>query len=144
MNCVNIIGRLGRDPEVKTLPSGTVICEINVALTSKRKSKDGEIIEETCWIMVTFFGRTAEVVGEYFRKADRIAVTGKLVQETWEKDGKKNSKHKILGESFDFIESKGSQGQSQPASQPRSQAKYEPPKRPASKVERMDDDDVPF
>ena len=68
VNKVILIGNCGRDPEVRYTPSGTAICNISVATSSRRKDKtSGESIEDTQWHRVTFYDRLAEIAGEYLK-----------------------------------------------------------------------------
>jgi len=102
-------GRLGRDPELRFLPTSSIaVCSIAVAVSEKWKSKDGEQQERTTWLDCEAFGRTAEVINQYFRKGSNIHIEGKLRQDNWtDKDGNKRSKIKLVIDSFEFVDSKG-------------------------------------
>lgn len=79
VNKVILLGHLGRDPEIRYLPSGMAIANVSLATTSKRKDKtSGESIEETQWHRVQFFDRLAEIAGEYLRKGMPVYVEGRL------------------------------------------------------------------
>ena len=106
-NRVILIGNLTRDPEVKYLQSGTAVCEVGLAVTEKYKDKSGEQKEDTVFVDVSFWGRTAEVVGEYCKKGVPLFVEGRLKLDTWEKDGKKNSKLRVTGERMQLLGSRG-------------------------------------
>jgi len=130
-------GRLGRDPELRFLPtSNTAVCSIAVAVSEKWKDKSGEQQERTTWLDCEAFGRTAEVINQYFRKGSNILIDGKLRQDNWtDKDGNKRSKIKLVIDSFEFVDSKGGDtGNAPPAkSEPkREQAAYEPDDDPES------------
>ena len=79
VNKVILIGNCGRDPEVRYTPSGTAICNISVATSSRRKDKaSGESIEDTQWHRVTFYDRLAEIAGEYLKKGKPVYIEGRL------------------------------------------------------------------
>ena len=96
------MGRFTRDLEVKTTTMGTVIANGSIAMSEKIKGE-----EKTVFLDVTFFGKTAEIVAQYFHKGDPILIDGKLTQDNWEKDGKKYSKLKMIGNGFSFIPKTG-------------------------------------
>ena len=79
VNKVILIGNVGRNPEVRHLPSGMAVASVSVATTSKRKDKNtGETIEDTQWHRVQFFDRLAEIAGQYIKKGNPIYVEGRL------------------------------------------------------------------
>lgn len=77
-NSVRLIGNLGGDPEVKYTQGGMAITRVSLATTSKRKDRDGNMKEETQWHRVIFFGKLAEIAGEYLRKGSKVAVEGMI------------------------------------------------------------------
>ncbi|MBX7230221.1 MAG: single-stranded DNA-binding protein [Burkholderiaceae bacterium] len=88
VNKVILVGNLGRDPEVRYTPDGAAIASISIATTSKYKNKTGEMVEETEWHRVTFFGRLAEIAGEYLKKGRAVYVEGRLKTRKYtDKDG---------------------------------------------------------
>ena len=90
VNKVIIVGNLGRDPEVRYMPSGSAICNVTVATTRQWKNKDsGEKMEETDWHRIVFFDRMAEIAGEYLKKGRSVYVEGRLRTRKWaDKEGK--------------------------------------------------------
>lgn len=107
LNKVFLMGHLGRDPEVKYLPSGTAIADFSIAVSESYK-KNGETQKETTWLNITFFGARAEAIGNYFNKGDPIFVEGKIRIESWEdSEGNKKYKTKIIGYDFKFLKGKG-------------------------------------
>lgn len=101
INNLTIAGRLTKDPETKTLPSGTIISEFTIANnTSKDKAN---------FIDCKAFKGTAEFVEKFFGKGDMIIVVGQVDQERWEKDGKKQSRIKIWAKEVGFGGSKSTQ-----------------------------------
>lgn len=106
-NKVVIVGHLTRDVELRYIPTtGTPIVTIGVACSRKSKRKDGNIVEEVCFIDCKLFGRTAEIANQYLKKGSKILVEGRLAQEHWESNGQKKSKHIIQGESIQMLDSK--------------------------------------
>lgn len=86
-NHVSLTGNLGNDVDLRYNQGGTAVAKISLATTSKRKDRDGNPQERTEWHRVVFFGKLAEVVGEYLGKGDKIQVVGSLRYGKYEKDG---------------------------------------------------------
>ena len=88
VNKVIVVGNLGRDPEMRTFPSGDQVANVTVATTDKWKDKQsGEMKEATEWHRVTFNGRLAEIAGQYLRKGSLVYVEGSLRTRKYQKDG---------------------------------------------------------
>jgi single-strand DNA-binding protein len=88
VNKVILVGNLGRDPEIRYLPSGEPVANITIATSSKYKNKSGEMVEETEWHRVTFFGKLAEIVGQYLKKGRPVYVEGRIKTRKYtDKDG---------------------------------------------------------
>ncbi|NBS59630.1 MAG: single-stranded DNA-binding protein, partial [Betaproteobacteria bacterium] len=100
INKAIIVGNLGADPEVRYLPSGEAVANIRVATTEKWKDKaSGEMKEATEWHRISFFGRTAEVVGEYLKKGSQVYVEGSIRTRKWQdKDGQDRYSTEIRGD----------------------------------------------
>jgi single-strand DNA-binding protein len=100
VNKVILVGNCGRDPEVRYAPSGSAICTISVATSSRRKDKtSGETVEDTQWHRVTFYDRLAEIAGEYLKKGRPVYVEGRL------KYGKYTDKEGVERNTVDIIAS---------------------------------------
>ena len=85
VNKVILVGNLGRDPEVRYSPDGAAICNVSIATTSQWKDKaTGEKREETEWHRVVFYGRLAEIAGEYLKKGRTVFVEGRLKTRKWQ------------------------------------------------------------
>jgi single-strand DNA-binding protein len=98
-NRVVLMGNLTRDPELRYIPSGTAVCDIGLAVNDRRKTPNGEWVEETTFVDVTLWARTAEVAGEYLSKGSPVLVEGRLKYDTWEtQDGQKRSKLRVVAE----------------------------------------------
>lgn len=109
-NRVVLVGNVTRDIELKYLASGTAVTEVGMAVNDKRKDKSGEWVEETTFVDVTLWGRTAEVANEYLSKGASVLIEGRLKLDTWEKDGKKQTKLRVVGERMQMLGSKGGGG----------------------------------
>lgn len=95
-NRVILVGNLTRDIELKYTPGGTAVTDIGMAVNDRRKSSTGEWVDETTFVDVTLWGRTAEVASEYLSKGSPILVEGRLKLDTWETDGQKRSKLRVV------------------------------------------------
>ena len=95
-NKVILLGNVTRDPELRYIANGTAVTDIGLAVNDRRKTATGEWVEETTFVDVTLWGRTAEIAGEYVTKGSPLLIDGRLKLDTWEKDGKKNSKLRVV------------------------------------------------
>ena len=102
-NKVILLGNVTRDPELRYIANGTAVTDIGLAVNDRRKTATGEWVEETTFVDVTLWGRTAEVAGEYVTKGSPLLIEGRLKLDTWEKDGKKNSKLRVVGERMQLL-----------------------------------------
>ncbi|NBW85920.1 MAG: single-stranded DNA-binding protein [Planctomycetia bacterium] len=114
-NRVVLLGNVTRDPELRYISSGTAVTDIGLAVNDRRKNAAGEWVEETTFVDVTLWGRTAEVAGEYVTKGSPLLIEGRLKLDTWEKDGKKNSKLRVVGERMQLLGSRSGEGGRAPA-----------------------------
>ncbi|MDV6343765.1 single-stranded DNA-binding protein [Nitrosomonas sp. Is37] len=83
VNKVILIGNLGRDPEVRYMPSGDAMANLNIATTDTWKDKGGEKQERTEWHRVVMFGKQAEIAGEYLKKGSQVYIEGRLQTRKW-------------------------------------------------------------
>lgn len=114
MNKVVLIGNLTRDIELQYTQSGYCVGNTGIAVTRKFKNARGETAEETCFIDVKFFGRTAEVANQYLRKGSKLAVEGRLKLEQWQdQNGQNRSKHVVEVESLEMLGSPQNSGGTQ-------------------------------
>ena len=109
-NRVVLLGNVTRDPELRYVPSGMAVTDLGLAVNDRRKNANGEWVEETTFVDITLWGRTAEVACEYLSKGSPVFIEGRLKLDTWEKEGKKNSKLKVVGEKLQLIGQKGGGG----------------------------------
>lgn len=135
--------RLTQDVELRYLPSGSAVAKLKLVNSSKYKSASGEQKEDTCFIDGTIFGKMAEIANQYLVKGSKIFVNAELKQETWEKDGQKQSRHSLKIDSFEMIDSKPSdnQGQTQPKREPK--VEYEQSNIPNINIDDLDSE-IPF
>ncbi len=143
VNKVIIVGNLGRDPEMRYMPSGDAIANIAVATTDKWKDKTtGEQKEATEWHRIAFYGKLAEIVGQYLVKGSQVYVEGKLrTRKYTDKDGIEKYSTEIAADTMQMLGSKSaSAGNQQAASQP--QARPRPIAAQAGAG--IPDDDIPF
>jgi single-strand DNA-binding protein len=109
-NRVILVGNLTRDPELRYIPSGTAVTDVGLAVNDRRKNAQGEWIDETTFVDVTLWGRQAEVASEYLSKGSSVLIEGRLKLDTWEKEGKKQSKLRVVGERMQMLGGRGGGG----------------------------------
>jgi single-strand DNA-binding protein len=142
-NKVILLGNLTRDPEVRYTPKGSAVADLGVAVNRQYTLDNGEKREEVTFIDVTFWGRTAEVAGEYLKKGRPVFIEGRLQLDTWDdkQSGQKRSKLKVIGETMQMLGSRGAAGEEGDRSA--RQAKLTTPPKTAGPPE-PDDDEIPF
>ena len=150
LNKVQIIGRVGKDPEVRYATNGDAIANFTVATSERYKDKQtGEAVEKTEWHNVSAFRRLGEIVGEYVRKGSLIYIEGKIQTRKYDKDGVTHYATGIVASEMKMLGSKdgGQQQQGQPRQQqqgqPRQQQKPAPSQSSGGGFDDMDDD-IPF
>lgn len=111
LNRVFLIGRLTRDPEQRALQSGTSVTNFGLAVNRTYTRKDsGEKVEETTFVDCESWGRQAETIARYTQKGRQLFVEGRLKLDTWERDGQRHSKLRVVVENFQFLDSGGGGG----------------------------------
>ena len=111
-NKVILVGNLTRDVEIRYTQSGSALAKVGIATNRRFKSATGELKDETMFIDLTFFGRTAEVANQYLRKGSKVLVEGRLILEQWvAQDGTKRSRHSITVESMQMLDTKADAAQ---------------------------------
>lgn len=101
-NRVILVGNLTRDPELRYIPSGSAVSEIGLAVNDRVKKGD-QWVDETTFVDVTLWARTAEVANEYLSKGSSVLIEGRLKLDTWEKDGQKRSKLRVIAEKMQML-----------------------------------------
>ena len=111
VNKVILVGNLGRDPETRYMPDGGAITNISIATTSTWKDKSGEKQEATEWHRVAFFGKLAEIAGEYLKKGSQVYVEGKLRTRKWQdKDGQDKYTTEVIADAMQMLGSRQGMG----------------------------------
>jgi single-strand DNA-binding protein len=87
LNKCAFIGRLGNDPEIRSMPNGTAVANLSLAVGDDYKDKQGNKVEQTEWIRVSAFGSLAEVIGKYLHKGSKVYIEGKMKTRKYEQDG---------------------------------------------------------
>jgi single-strand DNA-binding protein len=109
-NRVILLGNLTRDPELRYIQSGMAVTDLGLAVNEKRKGPNGDWIEEATFVDVTAWGRNAEIASEYLTKGSPVLIEGRLKLDTWEKDGQKRSKLKVVCEVLRLVGGRGGSG----------------------------------
>jgi single-strand DNA-binding protein len=142
VNRVILIGRLGKDPEVKYTPSGQALAKFSLATDESRKDAEGNRQTTTEWHSIVLWGKQAEIASEYLKKGSQIYVEGRLQTRSWEdsQGGGTKSRTEVIGERFVMLGSKPVQGESPDAgkSSPAVPTQAPPPER------AEEDEDLPF
>lgn len=146
LNQVQVIGHLGRDPEVRQTAGGTAVSNISVATTEKYKDQNGVAQESTEWHRIVLFGRRAEVVGQYLAKGSMVYVAGRLRTNKWQdQSGQDRYTTEIVASDLTFLDKKGGN-----ASSDQQAAGPAPAQAPAQQSSGQDDfydqgsEDIPF
>jgi single-strand DNA-binding protein len=144
VNKVIIVGNIGRDPETRYLPSGDALTNISVATSDKYKDKaTGEMKETTEWHRITFFGKLAEIAGQYLKKGSQVYVEGKLRRRKYtDQAGVEKSSTEIVADSMQMLGGKMSDTGS--SSMPPPQRERAEVSTAASSSLGEMDDDIPF
>jgi len=122
-NKVLLMGNMTRDPQVRYTPSGAAVVDFGLAVNRRWRSTEGEDREEVCFVDITAFGRTGEVISEYKSKGDPIFIEGRLQMQSWQgQDGQKRTKHVVIVENFQFLNRRSDSGAPDAPSPQRRQA----------------------
>ena len=148
VNKVILIGNLGRDPETRYMPDGGAITNISVATTDKWKDKNGELQEKTEWHRVAFFGKLAEIAGEYLKKGSQVYVEGRLQTRKWQdKEGQDKYTTEVVADRMQMLGSRQGMGggDRESAQEPAAARGASKPaaKTPGGKFDDLEDD-IPF
>ena len=150
VNKVILIGNLGADPETRYLPSGDAVANIRIATTEVWKDKGGEKQEHTEWHRISFFGKLAEIAGEYLKKGSPVYIEGRIRTRKWQdKEGQDRYSTEIVADRMQLLGSRGG-GTESAAREPKAAAPAESGggAKPAAKKSGASfddmDDDIPF
>ncbi len=138
VNKVILVGRLGKDPEVRYTPDGTMVTNFTMATDESYKDKNGEKVQKTEWHRIVTYRKLAEICGNYLTKGKLVYIEGKIQTRTWEdKEGTKRNTTEIIANNMQMLDSKG-QGQGQ------GKADDMIPDAPFTQSDGTPMDDVPF
>lgn len=149
------IGNLGRDPEIRYMPSGDAMANFSIACTDSFKSKSGEKQERTEWVRIVMFGKQAEIAGQYLKKGSSVYIEGRLQTRKWQnKEGQDQYTTEIVADRMQMLGGRGgnafevmddASGESS-APQPSRQSASASAAKPAGGGSGFDDfeDDIPF
>jgi single-strand DNA-binding protein len=150
VNKVILIGNLGRDPEVRYMPSGDAVANISIATTETWKDKNGEKQEQTEWHRVALFGKTAEIAGEYLKKGSQVYIEGRLQTRKWtDKEGQERYTTEIRADRMQMLGSRSGGSERMPSADeerapaPAAGKKPAPAGKGGGNLEDMEDD-IPF
>ena len=145
-NKVILLGNLTRDPEVRYTPKGTAVTELGMAVNRVYTAENGEKREETTFVDITLWGRTAEIAGEYLKKGRPVFIEGRLQLDTWDdkQSGQKRSKLKVVGEGLQLIGSRPGGGGGGGSGDDESSGAVRSNKSAPPKAAQPDDDEIPF
>ncbi len=104
LNRVQLIGRLGKDPESKFTPTGKKVCHFSLAVSNRWKDKNGETKESTEWVNIEVWGRLGEVCQEYLKKGSLIFVEGRLKTDKYEANSETKYYTKVIAQNLEFLE----------------------------------------
>ena len=156
VNKAILVGNLGQDPEVRYTPAGAAITNISIATSESWKDKNsGQMQEKTEWHKVVFFGKLAEIAGEYLRKGSQVYVEGKLTTRKWQdKQGQDRYSTEVVVDSFtgvmQMLGGNGQSSQNQPQQQPQQVSRHQqakPQQNNNLSTQEFDNDDldsIPF
>ena len=146
LNKAILIGRLGRDPEVRHMPNGDAVCNFSIATSETWKDQHGQKQKRTEWHAITLYRRMAEVAGQYLKKGSQVYIEGRIQSRKYtDKNGIERTAYEIIGNEMKMLGGGNDSGQQAQAAQAETPT---PPRRqaPAAPAQPVDDinDDVPF
>ena len=135
VNKVILVGRLGRDPEIRYTPSGVAVANFTIATSEQWTNKDGEKEERTEWHKIVAWRRLGEICGEYLHKGSQVYIEGKLQTKAWEdRDGNKRYTTEVIANTMQMLGAAGKEGRA------RSTDEHFPVEEPIT----VPEDDIPF
>ena len=144
VNKVILIGRLGRDPEVRHMPNGEAVCNFSIATSETWKDQNGQKQERTEWHNITLYRRLAEVAGQYLKKGSQVYIEGRIQSRKYTgKDGIERTAYEIIGSEMKMLGGGNDSGQQNAQHTPPAPPSRQAPAAPAQPVDDIDDD-VPF
>lgn len=140
VNKAILLGRLGKDPELKYTSSGKAVCTFSLATSERWTGADGQKTESTCWHNIVAWGKQGEVIKEYLSKGRELYIEGRIQNRSYDdKDGNKKYISEVVLQNFSFVGSRGDSGGGSGGEQ-----SDPPPPPPPASGGGGDDDDLPF
>ena len=122
VNKVVLVGRLGKDPEIRTMPNGKSVANFSVATSRQWKNQNGEKQEETEWSNIVAYDKLADIIGKYLRKGSQVYLEGRLQTRRWQdKEGKDRYTTEIIASEMQMLDGKKDSGVSSEAPAPANQ-----------------------
>ena len=144
LNKVILIGRLGRDPEVRYMPNGEAVCNFSVATSETWNDRNGQRVERTEWHNITMYRKLAEIAGQYLTKGSQVYLEGKIQSRKYQgKDGIERTAYDIIVNEMKMLGGGNDSGQPSAQHTPPEHPRRQAPATPAAPVEDIDDD-IPF
>jgi len=126
MNLVILVGRLGKDPDIKYTPSGSQVTSFNLATDKSWKDKSGEKVKKTEWHNITAFGKLAEICGNYLGKGKLVFIEGRIQTRQWDdKDGVKRYTTEIVASEMKMLDKKEAYDENEQAHRETAQSNYQ-------------------
>ena len=141
LNKVILIGRLGKDPEVRYMPNGEAVCNFSVATSESWKDQNGQRQERTEWHNITMYRKLAEIAGQYLKKGSQVYLEGRIQSRKYQgKDGIERTAYDIIANEMKML------GSNEAPMQPAPTVNQEPPAPPAARnaAPAADDGEIPF
>jgi single-strand DNA-binding protein len=148
VNKVILLGNVGKDPEVKFLPSGSAVANFSIATTERFKDKGGEWQDKTEWHNLTAYGKVAEIIQKYVHKGDKLFIEGRLTTRSWDdkESGKKVYRTEIIVGDLSLLSGRGEGdgGSSRPSNTASFDQRSAAPAEDYGHAAEITDDDIPF
>jgi single-strand DNA-binding protein len=144
VNKVILVGRLGKDPDVRHLESGAAVANFPIATSETYKDKNGNKVEQTEWHNIVLWRGLAEIAEKYLQKGKLIYIEGKLRTRSWEKEGVTRYTTEVVGDQMTMLDTKGSDGQSSGGSNDYQSNNQQAPAQSQTPDTNSEMDDLPF
>ena len=144
LNKAILIGRLGRDPEVRYMPNGEAVCNFSIATSETWKDQNGQKQERTEWHNITLYRRIAEVAGQYLKKGSQVYIEGRIQSRKYtDKNGIERTAYEIIGSEMKMLGGGNDSGQQNAQHTPPAPPSRQAPAAPAQPVDDINND-IPF
>ena len=144
LNKVQLIGRLGKDPEVRSFESGNKVANFSIATSEKYKDKSGEMKESTEWHAIVIWGKLADIVEKYLKKGSQVYIEGKLITRSYEVEGVRKYTTEVVCYTMKMLDTKSDNSSSANPASNQPQAAQQQPIAPQGANDSGPVDDLPF